>query len=229
MPAMRLAKNHIDIGLHTNRLQPMLQFWQETVGLPFEEVLALGGGSRQHRHGLNGSVFKLNEPREGLDPAPAGGYRELLIAREGIDAPLQLTDPDGNQVTIVPPGHEGVTGIGIRMAVRDEAAFHRFYRDQLGLEAAGERAYRWGDTVMSFAASRDAIRAETMRAPGYRYITVQVWDVDGVHSDLTGRGVEELRTPVTLGGVARISFIADPDGNAIEVSQRASLTGPLPD
>jgi hypothetical protein len=33
---------------------------------------------------------------------------------------------------------------------------------------------------------------------------------------------------VTLGTVARISFIRDPDGNFIEVSQRASLTGSLP-
>ena len=29
---------------------------------------------------------------------------------------------------------------------------------------------------------------------------------------------------VTLGRVARISFIRDPDGNFIEISQRASLT-----
>jgi lactoylglutathione lyase len=33
--------------------------------------------------------------------------------------------------------------------------------------------------------------------------------------------------PVTLGTTARISFIRDPDGNWIELSQRASLTGSL--
>ena len=32
---------------------------------------------------------------------------------------------------------------------------------------------------------------------------------------------------VTLGKTARISFVRDPDGNWIELSQRASLTGPL--
>jgi lactoylglutathione lyase len=31
-----------------------------------------------------------------------------------------------------------------------------------------------------------------------------------------------------LGETARISFILDPDGNWIEISQRASLTGALP-
>jgi lactoylglutathione lyase len=34
--------------------------------------------------------------------------------------------------------------------------------------------------------------------------------------------------PVSLGKVARISFVRDPDGNWIELSQRASLTGNLP-
>jgi hypothetical protein len=34
-------------------------------------------------------------------------------------------------------------------------------------------------------------------------------------------------SPFTLGSTARISFVADPDGNWIEISQRASLTGDL--
>jgi lactoylglutathione lyase len=206
----------------------MLRFWQEEVGLPFEELLPLGDGSRQHRHAMNGSVLKLNESREPVPAAPPSSYRELLIAREGLAAPRSLVDPDGNHVTLVPAGQGGVVGIGIRLAVRDEAAFHRFYRDQLGLAAAGDRAYRWGDTLLTFASEPAVGRVETMRAPGYRYITVQVRDVDAVHRELVARGVEEMRAPVTLGSTARISFVRDPDGNAIEISQRASLTGPLP-
>lgn len=223
-----MAKDHIDIGLFTNNAPALLAFWQREAGLPFEETLPLGGGTRQQRHGLNGSVFKLNDVKVPLPAEPPAGYRELLIAREGIGSPVSLTDPDGNRVTLVPPGHEGVTGIGVRLAVRDEAAFHRFYGKQLGLEAARENAYRWGDSVLLFSHSADARRTELQRAPGYRYLTVQVWDVDGVHADLLARGVEEGRPPVTLGQTARISFIRDPDGNWIEVSQRASLTGPLP-
>jgi lactoylglutathione lyase len=42
------------------------------------------------------------------------------------------------------------------------------------------------------------------------------------------RGGTEGRPPLTLGATARISFVRDPDGNWIEISQRASLTGPLP-
>jgi lactoylglutathione lyase len=33
--------------------------------------------------------------------------------------------------------------------------------------------------------------------------------------------------PTTLGTTARISMLCDPDGNWIEISQRASITGSL--
>jgi len=177
---------------------------------------------------MNGSVFKLNSVRDPMAAQARAGYRELLIAREGLTARRALTDPDGNVVTLVPPGDEGVTGIGVRLAVRDESAFHRFYGEVLGLETAGANAYRLGDSLLLFEHRPDAIRTGEMQAPGYRYMTVQVWDVDSEHRGLIARGAEEGRRPVTLGSTARISFIRDPDGNWIEVSQRASLTGALP-
>ena len=31
---MNLAKHHIDVGIITDRLEPMLAFWQQEVGLP---------------------------------------------------------------------------------------------------------------------------------------------------------------------------------------------------
>ena len=67
-----------------------------------------------------------------------------------------------------------------------------------------------------------------MTAQGFRYITIQVRDVDAEHTRIIARGGAEGRPPMTLGTTARISFVRDPDGNWIEVSQRASLTGPLP-
>jgi lactoylglutathione lyase len=48
-----------------------------------------------------------------------------------------------------------------------------------------------------------------------------------VHDDLRGKGVREGFAPVTLGNVARISMILDPDGNWIELSRRASIVGSL--
>jgi hypothetical protein len=40
-------------------------------------------------------------------------------------------------------------------------------------------------------------------------------------------GVREGLAPITLGDVARISMILDPDGNWIELSRRASIVGSL--
>jgi lactoylglutathione lyase len=224
---MKLAKNCIDVGLFTNNSEAMLRFWQDDVGLAFEETLAVGGGVRQQRHAMNGSVFKLNDARDPLSDEPPAGYRELLIAREGLTEPRSLTDPDGNRVTLVPQGYEGVGGIGVRLAVRDANAFRDFYGRVLGLEATGANRYRWGDSVILFDEDPTAIRTGEMRAPGYRYLTVQVWDCDAEHARFLELGAEEGRPPASLGTTARISFIRDPDGNWIEVSQRASLTGVL--
>jgi lactoylglutathione lyase len=94
-------------------------------------------------------------------------------------------------------------------------------------EATGEADFRCGDSLLMLAEAGAAVRTEPVRAPGFRYITVQVWDVDEEHKGIVERGGTEGRPPVTLGATARISFVRDPDGNWIEVSQRASLTGAL--
>jgi lactoylglutathione lyase len=174
-------------------------------------------------------VLKINHARDPLGFEPPCGYRELWIAREGVAAPELHVDPDGNRVLLVPPGHEGVTRIAVLLAVRDEAAFHDFYARALELERCGERAYRCGDSILRFARDPSARAAGRMTATGYRYTTIQVRDVDREHAGILARGGAEGRAPLTLGKVARISFVRDPDGNWIEISQRASLTGPLPD
>jgi hypothetical protein len=47
---MRLAKPFIDVGVQTNERESMLSFWGQTVGLSFEELLKVGGGTHQLRH-----------------------------------------------------------------------------------------------------------------------------------------------------------------------------------
>lgn len=79
-----------------------------------------------------------------------------------------------------------------------------------------------------FDASSDAREVGAFTARGFRYLTIQVRDVDAEHAGIIARGGSEGRPPVTLGTTARISFVRDPDGNWIEISQRASLTGPIP-
>lgn len=226
---MELAKQHVDVGLFTNRGAELLPFWQNEVGLPFEEMLPTGGGTRQQRHGMNGSVFKLNDVRDPMAVAAPSGYRELLIGREGLAAPRSLNDPDGNIVTLVPTGHEGITGIAIRVAGSDAGAFDDFYGRICGFERLENSRYRCGDTLLLVHEDRTAGRDSELRGTGYRYLTVQVRDCDAEHRGLLGRGATEGRPPITLGTTARFSFIRDPDGNWIEISQRASLTGPLPE
>lgn len=226
---MDLAKQRLDVGLYTNRAEEMLEFWRDTVGLPFEEMLPLGGGVRQYRHAMNGSVMKINCARDPLPDATPSGYRELLIARESTRATKQLTDPDGNSVTLVPQGHDGIAGIMVHLAVSDAAAHGRFYGDALEWDPCGDHTYRCGDSLVRFGESPDAAPVGPMQAPGFRYLTVQVRDVDAEHAGIIARGGREGRAPLTLGTTARISFVRDPDGNWIEISQRASLTGPLPE
>lgn len=224
---MRLAKAHLDVGLFTTNEAAMLRFWQHDVGLAFEETLPLGGGVRQHRHAMNGSVLKLNAAREPLQEAPGSGYRRLYIAREGLQAPRDLMDPDGNLITIVPAGHEGIVGMGIEIVARDTEAHDRFYATCMEFEQVAETSYRCGDSIVRVRRDPEAPRSEPLRAKGFRYLTVQVWDVDAEHAAIVARGGAAGRPPVTLGATARVSFVRDPDGNWIEVSQRASLTGAI--
>ena len=226
---MRLAKDRIDVGLFAVRLEPLLAFWQGEIGLKFDHLLPLGDGLRQHRHDLAGSVLKINEAREALPQNPPSGYRELVIARAGLSGPHTLQDPDGNRVMLVPPGHFGIGRIGVRLGVRDIAAHRHFYSHVLGLApvAGVADAFACGDSVLMVEHDLHAPEAAEMTGPGYRYITIQVWNTNEAHGGILARGGWEGRPPETLGDIARISFVRDPDGNWIEISQRASLTGTL--
>ncbi|MFN3521718.1 MAG: VOC family protein [Phenylobacterium sp.] len=227
---MELAKPRVDIGLSTNRLDPLLRFWQGEVQIPFDHVLKIRRGQDQHRHDVLGSVLKINHHAEPLPDAPPSGYRELIIARPGLTAPLPMSDPDGNRVSLVPPGHGGVGQIGVRLAVRDLDAHRAFYRDALGLAEEphdGGAAFRAGESLLILEPSSDAVAEAGFRGTGWRYITFQVFKVDAEHARILERGGREAVAPVTLGTTARISMVLDPDGNWIEISQRASIVGVL--
>ena len=237
---MELAKRFVDVGIFTNRIDEMRAFYAEQIRLPYEELLPVGGGVRQYRYGLLGSVLKINHSRDPLPPRIAGGYRMLSISDSRTPMPIPMQDPDGNDIELVPTGNRGVNQIEIHIGVTDEVAFDHFYGDAMQAVRLAAGRFKLGETIISFRHDPAAILAQksatasaadviaSMRAVGMRYITVQVREVDAEHRRFMSMGVWEGAAPVSLGAVARISFIRDPDGNFIEISQRASLTGPLP-
>jgi lactoylglutathione lyase len=227
---MHLAKPRIDIGLATNNLGPMLRFWQEEVGVPFDHLLKIRPGMDQHRHDLMGSVLKINHRADPLAETPPSGYAELLIARAGLAAPRPLADPDGNRVSLLPAGTSGVGQIGVRVRVRDLEAQRQFYLEALGLEETpvlAGAAFRAAESIILVEQADDAPLDAPFEGPGWRYLTFQVFKVDAEHAHILAHGGREAMAPTTLGTTARISMVKDPAGNWIEISQRASITGSL--
>ncbi len=224
---MKLAKQSLDAGLSTNNIQPMLRFYQDEVGLPFEELLATGGGGRQHRHGLNGSVLKINENRAPLVEGAPTGYQRLHIVTPRVTSPTETADPDGNALRLLPP--EGAARwIEVDVALADIEAGRRHYGTALGFEALGEDTFRCGTTVIHLLHRPDQPSTGDFRAAGFRYLTVQVWDADEEYRQAIVHGATGAMEPRNNGAVARFGFVRDPGGNWLEISQRASLTGPLP-
>lgn len=223
---MNLAKQHLDIGLFSNKRDEQLVFWQQTVGLSYDHMGKLGGGMQQHRHHMNGSILKMNHARGPLPDAPPSGIVGLEIAREGLASAQQLADPDGNRVSLVPKGANGVEGIAILLRVNDPSAHYRFWVEAMQFERVAEGRYRCGDSLV-VVAERGKVEPSPglWRGPGYRYMTVQVWDCVAEYDGILKRGGTSGGEPRVLGETVRYAFVCDPDGNHIEISQRASLTG----
>src|SRR5277367_1016705 len=182
---MELAKQFIDVGLFTNQIDQMRAFYGERIRLPYEELLPVGGGVRQYRYGLLGSVLKINHTRDPLAPRIAGGYRMLSISDPRTPMALPMQDPDGNDIQLVPTGQRGVNQIEIHIGVTDEPAFEKFYAEALQAERLAAGRFKLGETVISFNQDPAAARVPkapsasaadvtaSMRAVGMRYITVQ--------------------------------------------------------
>ncbi|MDQ3384590.1 MAG: VOC family protein [Actinomycetota bacterium] len=224
---MELAKPHLDVGLYTNRFDEVRRFYEGDLGLVYEELLKAGRGVHQHRFELRGGVLKVNDSRQPLEEASTA-YRGLVVADHGASTPRHLTDPDGLDVKVMPVGHEGIGATAVRWASTDPDRLGRLLADGFDAEALGERRWRVGETVV-LVEHDPGVAVGPLRARGFRYLTVQVRDVRAEHERLRAIGWQEGTAPVRLGDVAMISFVRDPDGSWIEVSQRASLTGPLPE
>ncbi len=224
MDAGGFAKPAFDVGFATNDIEGHRAFWGETVGLAYDHMAKLGGGFQQHRWRLGDSIVKVNHTRAPLGETPAGGYRGLVIGGASRASAAVLATPDGVPVRLEPSTETDLT---LDVVARDLDAFARFYGEALGLIADGPRAFRLGRSRI-VATLGAPPRIDGWRERGLRYMTVQIFDCDAATAALAGKGVEVGMAPKTVGQV-RYSFVRDGDGNWIELSERASLTGrPVP-
>ena len=93
-------------------------------------------------------------------------------------------------------------------------------------ERVGDGRYRCGDSLIVIAEQGTVEHRGTQwRGPGYRYTTVQVFDCLAEVEGILARGGTPAGDVRVLGETVRYAFVCDPDGNHIEISQRASLTG----
>ena len=88
-------------------------------------------------------------------------------------------------------------------------------------------ALRCGHSLLFLEEASDAPSDASVFGPGYRYLTVQIFYCDEAHRRALELGAREGAPPRRAGDVAIYSMLRDPDGNWVELSQRASLTGPL--
>lgn len=221
---MQLAKAHLDVGTMVNDWEAAEAFWANTIGLQYEKYEKIGGGVRQYRFGVNGTVVKVNHSRTPLNVEPTI-HRRLRIALARCSEPENFADPEGVEIELVPVGHDGIVGIEIVNATADPVAARRFWVDGLGSQEFGDGRYKLGDTIITCLHEPGLIGPTTRNAAGFRYLTVQVTDVDTDYARLVDMGFIGEVDPVSLGETARISFVRDPDGGYVEVSERAEVTG----
>ncbi|MGI9603199.1 MAG: VOC family protein [Acidimicrobiales bacterium] len=222
---MKLAKDRLDVGLMTDDIA-MVEFMATDVGLGDPDVLPVTRTVTQHRFDVTGSVVKVNVV-EGLDTTRRSGYSEVMVADPTAINPRRLVGPDDVVVTRVPPGHDGVDQLGVRLRVPDLDTARDYFGASLGWNVQGSTV-RLGATVVHLDVDLDAPPRVESPVRGWTYLTVQIHDCDAETAAAVRAGATLVQPAVTLGDVARFSMIADPWGNQLELSQRASLTGPLP-
>lgn len=219
---LKFAKPAFDVGFATNAIEAYAEFWGADAGLDYDHLAKLGGGFHQHRWRQGDSIVKVNHTRAPLPDASMGGYRGLSLAS---DRALELVSPDGVPVALKPDAAADLT---LHVVANDLDAFTRFYGERLGLEPDGAHAFRLGRSRIIAIAGETKSPVPGWREKGLRYMTVQIFDCDGLTAAMERAGVEIGQPPRTVGQV-RYSFVRDADGNWIELSERASLTGkPVP-
>ncbi len=222
---MDLAKLAVDVGLMTNDWPSHRQLLAE-VGAQYDHLLKVGSGIHQHRYAIGDSVLKVNSHRDALATTPSTLVGLRMAG--AVERPTARVTADGVPIEVVPVGTDAIVDVEVRWRTHRPDEVAEFL--QAGLGGVREGA-RWRVGTSWFVLDADPAAADAaaeLDGLGLRYLTVQVRDVVREHARLVALGYESARQPVRLGDTACISFVRAPDGTWLEISQRASLTGPLP-
>lgn len=221
-----LAKRAVDVGLMTNDW-PAYQTNLERLGVHYDHLLKVGGGVHQHRYAIGESVLKVNSHRAPLEPR-SSTLTSIRFAAGPRFCSQSWTSPEGVGIESVPVGLDDIVDVEVRWRTSLPDEVVDFLCSALGGERSGRRV-RVGSSWIIVDPSDEVVASDELDGAGARYLTVQVHDVVAEHRRIVDLGYASAREPVRLGDTACISFVRAPDGTWIEVSQRASLTGPLPD
>ena len=224
MPAVALARRTVDIGLFSDNAA-MHRHYIDVVGLPFVEALPHSPTYSEVFYAANDASLKINTSTEPMEQGTSG-YCGLLIARDGVAEPRRVDDPDGLAVTLVPPGYDGISQMGIVCEVPDVDVERAFLVRTIATEDA-RGTLRIGDTVMALRAGAATHPTPTWRR-GFNYYVVFVADIALAHRQLVDAGAEHSAAPLRLADRCVFSWVRAPSGNWIELVQYPEMA-PLPD
>src|SRR3954453_2358302 len=181
-----LARANLDPGLFSDNWRVMRDYYVTTVGLPFMERLEHSPTYAEQFFELPEGKLKIQSFDEPMDVAVTG-YRQLYLARPGRSDVIDLVDPDGLPVRLVPPGHRGVTNVGVVCAVADVEAQRRFIVAGMGGTETDD-GFQVGSTKIFVRHEPDQPRSTPPMRRGFTYITLIVHDIENCHRALLDAG-----------------------------------------
>jgi predicted enzyme related to lactoylglutathione lyase len=109
MPALQLTKTAIDLGIVAQSIEPMLQFYAETLGLTLDATLDMPGGTTMYRLACGDTVIKIlthaktPETRSAPGgPRGATGIRYLTISISNLAEMVTACQSAGYTVPLGP-------------------------------------------------------------------------------------------------------------------------------
>jgi catechol 2,3-dioxygenase-like lactoylglutathione lyase family enzyme len=104
---LEVTKDSIDLGIITRDAEPMVAFYRDVVGLPYEGSLEVPRIGTMHRLLAGSSVIKITQSTPKADAVPGGlagatGYRYWTITVADLEAVAARLEAAGLE-PVVPP------------------------------------------------------------------------------------------------------------------------------